>query len=119
MATDSEDLFATLPEARQKAILARMKELLAEEDNPLPDSRLKNLELYAWVGEDELGSGKIGLKQAIVPAGAIAMVAIAQDKIDQPYIREQLQQIADKYKKSRYLVRFEFAEIVSIMEPEE
>jgi hypothetical protein len=118
MATDSEDLFATLPEARQKAILARlarMKELLAEEDNPLPDSRLKNLELYAWVGEDELGSGKIGLKQAIVPAGTIPLVAIDRNKIDQQYIRDQLHE----YEKTMYLVRFKFAEIVLVMEPGE
>ena len=32
--------------------------------------------LYAWIGEDELGSGKIGLKQGIVPAGIIPLVAM-------------------------------------------
>lgn len=44
---------------------------------------MENLKIYAWVGEDEFGSGEIGLKQAIVPAGVIPMVAIKQDKIDQ------------------------------------
>jgi hypothetical protein len=34
------------------------------------------LALYAWVGEDELGSGRIGLKQGLVPAGMIPLVAM-------------------------------------------
>lgn len=34
------------------------------------------LTIYAWVGEDELGSGRIGLKQGLVPAGMIPLVAM-------------------------------------------
>jgi hypothetical protein len=36
----------------------------------------KLLTLYAWVGEDENGSGRIGLKQGVVPAGIIPLVAM-------------------------------------------
>lgn len=31
---------------------------------------------FAWVGEDELGSGEVGLKRGYVPAGLIPLVAI-------------------------------------------
>ena len=34
------------------------------------------LTIYAWVGEDEYGSGRVGLKQARVPAGIIPLVAM-------------------------------------------
>lgn len=32
--------------------------------------------VYAWVGEDELGSGKLGIKQGLTPAGMIPLVAM-------------------------------------------
>jgi hypothetical protein len=32
--------------------------------------------IYAWVGEDELGSGRVGIKQGLVPAGMIPLVAM-------------------------------------------
>ena len=32
--------------------------------------------IYAWVGEDELGNGKIGIKQGRVPAGIIPLAAM-------------------------------------------
>jgi hypothetical protein len=48
-------------------------------------SLMGRLELFAWVGEDELGSGEIGLKQAHAPAGLIPMVAIRRDKVEKFY----------------------------------
>jgi hypothetical protein len=33
--------------------------------------------IYAWVGVDELGSGRVGLKQGVVPAGTIPLVAMS------------------------------------------
>jgi len=38
---------------------------------------MNDVTLYAWVGEDELGNGKIGLKQGRVPAGIIPLVAMS------------------------------------------
>ena len=70
--------------------------------------RLGAVELFAWVGEDELGSGIIGLKQARVPAGMIPIVATTREKVDQPYIREQLQTMVDQFGKTHFLVRFRF-----------
>lgn len=40
---------------------------------------MSELVIYAWIGEDELGSGKVGLKQGRVPAGMIALVAMDYD----------------------------------------
>lgn len=37
----------------------------------------KPLAIYAWVGEDEHGSGKVGLKQGLTPAGMIPLVAMS------------------------------------------
>jgi len=34
------------------------------------------LALYAWVGEDEFGSGRVGLKQGLTPAGMIPLAAM-------------------------------------------
>ena len=33
--------------------------------------------MYAWIGEDELGSGIVGLKQGLTPAGMIPLAAMA------------------------------------------
>lgn len=71
---------------------------------------LENIELYAWVGEDELGSGEIGLKQGNVPAGNIPLVAIRRDKVEKLY--PQMEAQATRYGKKIRLVRFTYAEVV-------
>ena len=76
----------------------------------MKDTRLENLELYAWVGEDELGSGEIGLKQGIVPAGTIPMVALEQAKLDRYWKNAEKQ--AEVYGKRISLVRFVAVEVV-------
>lgn len=37
---------------------------------------MKEIVLYAWVGEDERGSGRVGLKQGMTPAGMIPLAAM-------------------------------------------
>jgi hypothetical protein len=88
---------------------------------PKPDmiDRLRELELYAWVGEDELGSGEIGLKQALVPAGYIPIVATTREKVDRPFIRDQMQTMVDQFGKTRYLVRFSFGAVLALIVPAE
>jgi hypothetical protein len=76
------------------------------------EDRLNKLELFAWVGEDEYGSGEIGLKQAVVPAGMIPIVAVRRDKVSRPGIVEQMEAIARTYRKKRYLIRFTVAEVI-------
>ena len=63
-------------------------------------------DIYAWVGEDELGSGEIGIKQAYCPAGLIPLVSTNLEKISSASIKEQLQFQADKYGKEIRLVRY-------------
>lgn len=72
--------------------------------------KLEDIELYAWLGEDELGSGEIGLKQGAVPAGLIPMVAIKREKLEKYWLQAEEQAAA--YGKRIYLVRFKVAEIV-------
>lgn len=74
------------------------------------DERLRDLELYAWVGEDEHGSGEIGIKQGLVPAGMIPLVAIRRDKVAK--LKPMLEKQAAEYGKRIYLIRFMSAEIV-------
>jgi hypothetical protein len=71
---------------------------------------IENLELYAWVGEDEFGSGEIGIKQGIVPAGCIPLVAIDRGKIE--CLWPQLNYQARTYGKRIRLCRFRFVEVV-------
>lgn len=75
------------------------------------------IELYAWIGEDELGSGEVGLKQALVPAGCIPLVSIKRDKIDREYILQQLRSQAARHRKTIKLVRFVMAEEIKAITP--
>jgi hypothetical protein len=82
------------------------------------DDRVENLVLYAWVGEDEHGSGEVGIKQAHVPAGCIPLVSIDEDKISADYIQEQLHQQGKQFGKTIRLCRFKFDGEVIRLEPE-
>lgn len=76
------------------------------------------MKLYAWIGEDEFGSGVVGLKQGIVPAGCIALVAIDRAKIDTPAIRAQLQAQADHFGKPIRLAEFTLSrDAVQFLQP--
>jgi len=81
------------------------------------DKRLKTIELFAWVGEDELGSGEIGIKQGLVPAGYIPLVAIQRTKIQRGHIVQGLTKQAQQYGKTIRLCRFVFSEVIQELEP--
>jgi hypothetical protein len=72
--------------------------------------KLEDIELYAWLGEDEFGSGEIGLKRGRVPAGDIPMVAISREKLEKYWPGAEAQ--AATYGKRIYLVRFKVAEVL-------
>ena len=75
-------------------------------------------ELWAYLGEDELDAANgVGLKQAMVPAGLIPMVATTRAKMDRPDIRGQLQEQARTYGKTIRLVRYEPVEVVVTLAP--
>ncbi len=83
------------------------------------DPELKDPELLAWIGEDELGSGKIGIKQAIVPAGRIPIVGVIdhKTKLTWPAIVNQFQRQANEYGKEIRLVRYQPVEILLVVRP--
>ncbi len=81
-----------------------------------PDN-VKQIELFAWLGEDEFGSGEVGIKQARVPAGMVPLVASKDDKMSQDYIVNGLQQQANKYGKTIRLCKFIFVEEIITLEP--
>jgi hypothetical protein len=76
------------------------------------------MDLFAWVGVDELGSGEVGLKQVRVPAGFIPLVATSREKIDREPIRLQLTRQAAAYGQRIRLVRFTLAEEIESIEPQ-
>lgn len=79
----------------------------------------KKLALVAWIGEDELSHGGVGLKQGVVPAGRIPLVAIEsqRDHMDNPQLFAQLQAQADRHGKVIRLARFEYIEDLIIIKP--
>jgi hypothetical protein len=82
-----------------------------------PDQRLRDVELFAWLGEDELGSGELGLKQARVPAGLIPMVSILKEKMQRRDVLDGLTIQALIFKKEISLCRFTFAGVEEILRP--
>ena len=72
------------------------------------DARHENLVLFAWVGEDEMGSGEIGLKQGMTPVGLIPLVAVREDRMSQDFIVEAMKRQAREYGKKIRLCRFKF-----------
>jgi hypothetical protein len=69
--------------------------------------------IYAWVGEDELGSGRVGIKQGVVPAGIIPLAAMEFDLFKLERLKVQMEcQAAASGMKIR-LVKFVATEIVT------
>jgi hypothetical protein len=83
------------------------------------DPRIEQLELVAWVGEDELGSGQIGIKQGQVPAGMIPLAAVGRDDHKLEAIAEQLQNQANAYGKTIRLCRFRFVSEEIVLRPKD
>jgi hypothetical protein len=72
-----------------------------------------NRAVYAWVGEDELGSGKTGIKAGIVPAGVVPLAYMDFDIRKALELRPQMEDQARRYGKKIRLCKFTFAEIVA------
>jgi hypothetical protein len=77
-------------------------------------SELKDLALVAWVGMDELGSGRVGIKQGLVPAGYIPLAAMQYDeyKLKRDGIKAAMELQAKQYGKRIRLVRFRAEEVI-------
>ena len=83
----------------------------------MSDKRIEQLELVAWVGEDELGSGQIGIKQGLTAAGMIPLAAVGQDDHKMEALAEQLQLQANAYGKTIRLCRFSFVSEELVLRP--
>jgi hypothetical protein len=79
---------------------------------PGPDHPIRDIELFAWLGADELGSGEIGLKQARMPVGRIPLVAVKLFKMNSAAIVDAMRMEAEVYGKKIRLCRFVFAEVL-------
>jgi len=69
--------------------------------------------IYAWIGEDEFGSGKVGLKQGVVPAGTIPLVAMDYHLDRLAKLLPQMEAQAAAYGKKIRLVKFVATEIAA------
>jgi hypothetical protein len=76
-------------------------------------------DLIAWIGEDEFGSGKIGIKQAYCSAGCIPIVAVIGDefKIGRADFIDQMQLQADACGKTIRLVRYMAVQELIVVKP--
>lgn len=76
-------------------------------------------ELVAWVGEDQFGSGEVGIKAAQVRAGIIPVVAISShlEKVTTEDLLSQFQYMADLWGKTIRLVRYVPVEELRKIEP--
>jgi hypothetical protein len=74
--------------------------------------RLEHRSIYAWVSEDEHGSGMIGIKQGLVPAGMIPLVAMDYDLEKLRKLKPQMEAQAATYGKKIRLVRFRFDGVI-------
>jgi len=83
------------------------------------DARIEQLELVAWVGEDEFGSGQIGIKQGLTAAGMIPLAAVGRDNHKLEALAEQLQLQANAYGKTIRLCRFRFVAEELVLQPKD
>jgi hypothetical protein len=74
--------------------------------------RLNEVELFAWIGEDELGSGVIGIKQGFCPAGYIPLVAVDRSKMEREQFVGPMNLQAGAYGKRIYLCRYRLEEVL-------
>lgn len=81
--------------------------------------RAQPLTLYAWVGEDELGSGRVGIKAGSVPAGVIPLAAMDFDYVKLARLAPQMQAQATAFGKTIRLARFTFAADAIVVTPEQ
>lgn len=80
---------------------------------------IEQLELVAWVGEDELGSGQIGIKQGLTAAGMIPLAAVGRDDHKLEAFVEHLQRQANAYGKVIRLCRFRFVSEEIVLRPKD
>jgi hypothetical protein len=74
---------------------------------------MTNFEIYAWLGEDENGSGKVGIKQGLTPAGMIPLAAMSYHLDRLAKLAPAMEQQAARYGKKIRLYKFVAVEIAA------
>jgi hypothetical protein len=72
---------------------------------------LDDLELYAWIGDDEFSSDGLSIKRALAPTGCVPLVALRRDKVEQ--MKPRMEAEARLMGRKIHLVRFVPAEVVA------
>lgn len=75
------------------------------------------MDVYVWIGEDEFGSGRVGIKIGAVPAGWIPLAVMDYDREKLERLVPQLQAQANAFGTTIRLARFTFAEDVITVTP--
>lgn len=72
--------------------------------------------LYAWVGADDAidqpRTEEFGLKQGVVPAGTIALVACKEEKVNNQNLIDQMMILMQLTGIPRQLVKFKFEKVI-------
>lgn len=76
------------------------------------------MDLFAWIGEDELGSGVVGIKARLMPTGLTALACIAEhrDRLQDPAVVASLQAQVNRYGKRIRFARFSIVEDLMALE---
>jgi hypothetical protein len=69
--------------------------------------------IYAWIGEDENGSRRIGIKQGIVPAGCIPLAAMDYHLDRLAKLLPQMEAQAAQFGKKIRLYKFVATEVAA------
>jgi hypothetical protein len=69
--------------------------------------------IYAWIGEDEHGSGRVGLKQGLTPAGIIPLAAMDYHLDRLAKLAPAMEEQARRFGKKIRLCRFECVEVAA------
>jgi hypothetical protein len=85
---------------------------VVEADSRASDGARTIPTIYAWIGEDELGSGVVGIKQALVPAGMIPLAAMAHHLDRLTKRADVMEWQARLYGKKIRLCKFVMTEVV-------
>ncbi len=72
---------------------------------------LDGMELYAWIGDDELSSDGISIKRVLAPTGCVPGVALRREKAES--MKAKMEADAQFRGKKVRLAKFVLAEIVA------
>lgn len=98
-----EESYITLANQNALRVLERLAALTSQ----------NALAIYAWVGEDENGSGKVGIKQGSVPAGIIPLAAMSYHLDRLAKLLPAMEAQAERYGKKIRLCKFVMTEIAA------